>query len=124
MRRERAVRPDQASLSGRVAVVTGASRRIGIGAAICRALAARGADVFFTHWQAFDRLMDWGADAEGPQTLLAELHALGVRAHEYQIDLSKPEAAVEVLDAAAATLGQPAILINNAAHSTRDDFAT
>ncbi len=35
-------------LSGRVAVVTGAGRRRGIGAAICRALAEKGADVFFT----------------------------------------------------------------------------
>ncbi len=42
-------------LRSRIAVVTGASRRQGIGAAICRALAANGADVFFTHWRPFDR---------------------------------------------------------------------
>ncbi len=35
-------------LRGRVAVVTGVGRRAGIGAAICRELAMRGADVFFT----------------------------------------------------------------------------
>ncbi len=34
-------------LRGRVAVVTGAGRRRGIGAAICRALAEKGTDVPF-----------------------------------------------------------------------------
>ena len=34
-------------LRGRVAVVTGAGRRRGIGAAICRALAEKGTDIPF-----------------------------------------------------------------------------
>src|SRR5262245_54932591 len=99
------------SLAGLVAVVTGASRRGALGAAICRALAARGADVFFTHWRAYDRLMDWGADDDGPDALAAELRALGVRAEGYEVDLARPEAAVEVFDAATAQLGLPAILV-------------
>ena len=41
-------------LSGKLAIVTGASRRDGIGAATCRALGALGANIFFTHWRAFD----------------------------------------------------------------------
>ena len=60
-------------LHGRLAIVTGASRRIGIGAAICRALAANGADIFFTHWSAFDRMLLWGADENGPTELQNEL---------------------------------------------------
>jgi len=35
---------------GCIAMVTGAGRCCGIGAAICRSLAAEGADVFFTFW--------------------------------------------------------------------------
>jgi 3-oxoacyl-[acyl-carrier protein] reductase len=35
-------------LTGKVAIVTGASRRQGIGAAVCQALASHGADVLFT----------------------------------------------------------------------------
>jgi 3-oxoacyl-[acyl-carrier protein] reductase len=109
-------------LTGRVAVVTGASRRQGIGAAICRALAAHGADILFTHWQGYDREQPHGADEDGPAALAAELHGLGVRAVDLAIDLARPEAAARVLDVAAERLGPPAILVNNAAHSTTDGY--
>ncbi|MGZ6505378.1 MAG: hypothetical protein ACXVDG_10245, partial [Tumebacillaceae bacterium] len=42
-------------LTGRLAIVTGASREVGIGAAICRALAAEGADLFVTYWAPYDK---------------------------------------------------------------------
>lgn len=42
------------SLKNKIAIVTGASRSTGIGTAICRSLARLGADIFFTHWHAFD----------------------------------------------------------------------
>ena len=56
-------------LTGRIAIVTGASRRIGIGAAIARALAAAGADVCFTHYAPYDDEMTWGRDADGPAAI-------------------------------------------------------
>ena len=102
--------------------MTGASRRRGIGAAVCRALAAAGADVFFTHWTPFDRTQPVGAAPEAPDTLLAELRGLGVRAESMEIDLSLPESPERLLEAATERLGEPSILVNNAAHSTRDGF--
>lgn len=102
--------------NGPVAVVTGASRRRGIGAAICRALAAGGADVFFTHWGEYDAAMPWGTDDEGPEALRRELEEAGVRSRDLEVDLSAPDAPVLVLDAAAEELGPPSILVNNAAH--------
>jgi 3-oxoacyl-[acyl-carrier protein] reductase len=116
---ERAVRLD---LGGRVAVVTGASRRQGIGAAICRALASHGADVLFTHWRAYDGAQGNGLDADGPAALEVELLALGVRACGLEVDLSQPDAYLRVLDATAERLGAPSILVNNAAHSTNDGY--
>ncbi|GAC1465792.1 MAG: SDR family oxidoreductase [Chloroflexota bacterium] len=104
-------------MRGRGAIVTGASRRAGIGAAICRALASQGADIFFTHWQAFDRTQPHGADDDGPAALERELHTMGVQVGGLEIDLSLPEAPARVLDLAGATLGRPCILVNNAAHS-------
>jgi len=67
------------SLHGRTAIITGASRRQGIGAAICRVLAIQGAGIFFTHWTAYDRTAPWGADPDGPVALQNELRAMGIR---------------------------------------------
>jgi len=107
-------------LRGRIALVTGVSRRQGIGAAICHSLAQAGADIFFTYWQQYDQLMPWGADDEAPQKLQQELEALGVRAESLEVDLSQPEASREVIEAAEARLGSLSILVNNAAYSIVD----
>lgn len=111
-------------LTGRVAVVTGASRRQGIGAAVCRMLASHGADILLTHWQAYDQEQPYGADDDGPDALLRELRALGVRAEGLQIDLADPASPARVLDVAEAELGPPMILVNNAAHSVDADYRT
>lgn len=110
-------------LRGQVAIVTGASRRAGIGTAICRALANAGADILFTHWRSYDRTMEWGADEAWPEQLVQELRSMGVRAEELECDLSLPQAAMTVINAAEARLGTPSILVNNATYSTRDGFA-
>ncbi|WP_214851063.1 SDR family oxidoreductase [Exiguobacterium sp. s193] len=96
-----------------IALVTGASSGRDIGAAICRMLAARGIEIFFTAWQAEH---DWIPSFE------AELAAFGVRTRGFLIDLADPAAAATVHQTVVATLGQPSILINNAAHSTQTDY--
>ena len=111
-------------LAERVALVTGASRRDGIGAATCRALAADGADVVFTSWNAYDQAFPWEADEAGPAALLAELHGLGVRSAAVEIDLAAPQAARRLLDLATQRIGLPVILVNNAAHSTNGGYET
>jgi 3-oxoacyl-[acyl-carrier protein] reductase len=102
-------------LRGRVAVVTGAGRRRGIGAAICRAMAEKGADVFFTHWNDGER---------EPETLLQELRDAGVRAETVELDLCLPESPERLLDMVVQRLGPPSILVNNAAYSKRDGYET
>lgn len=111
-------------LTGRVAVVTGASRRQGIGAAICHMLASHGADILFTHWQSYDQEQPYGADPDGPEALQHELREMGVRAEALAVDLADPAAPGRVLDAAETRLGPPMILVNNAAHSVNDDVRT
>ncbi len=110
------------SLRGKVALVTGASRRRGIGTAICRALAGEGADVFFTHWVPFDRTQPVGGEPGFPAELQEELRGTGVRAESMEIDLSLPDSPERLLDEVAERLGRPSILVNNAAYSTRDGF--
>src|SRR5690606_40056640 len=69
-------------LSGRIAVVTGAGRRRGIGTAICRALADKGADIFFV-WHPHDRRMR--EEGDGPAELEAE------RSEEHTSELQSRE---------------------------------
>ncbi len=104
-----------------IAIVTGASRRQGIGAAICLALAERGHDIAFTHWQPYDRQMDY-ADDGGPASLAAELSALSVRVLPIELDLSDATAPVRLLDGVEASLGFPTAIVNNAAFSTNDGY--
>ena len=107
------------SAGGRaVAIVTGASKRGAIGAAICRALAGRGHDVLFTHWRAADEEMGWGVDPNGPVALAEELRALGGRVEHLSVDQSRPESAGEIVAACVERLGPPGVLVNNAACST------
>jgi len=109
-------------LSGRVAVVTGVGRSIGIGTAICRRLAVEGADIYFTYWTPYDAAMPWGAESDFPQHLKSELAATGVRVRNLELDLSVPAAPFQLLDAVEAELGTPTILVNNAAHSTMTPY--
>src|ERR687893_3338617 len=108
----------------RVAVVTGVGRRRGIGSAVCRALAARGADVVLSYWKAYDREMPWASDEGEPEALLGQLRATGVRAEGIEMDLSRSDSAQLLLDAVEEKLGRPSILVNTAAYSTRDGFET
>ena len=108
------------TLSGRVALVTGASRRIGIGAAIARELAHGGADVFTTYYRPYDASMPWGSTVTEATELLAELRTSGVRAVGAEIDLAQSDAAARVFDHAESMLGPVDILVNNATHSESD----
>lgn len=110
-------------LAGRVALVTGATRTIGIGAAICRRLAEAGADVAFTHYLSYDREMYQSPD-DGPGQLQAELEAKGSRVLAIDVDLSAPGVASPLLDQIDNELGPVDMLINNAAYSTHDAWDT
>src|SRR4029079_18381320 len=105
-----------------VAIVTGSSRRIGIGAAICRVLAESGHDIFFTHLQEYDRDVSVLADVDGPQALAEELSGLGAKVAEMHADLMDPATAAEIIAHCTEHLGAPSVLVNNAAYSTTQNW--
>jgi 3-oxoacyl-[acyl-carrier protein] reductase len=102
-----------------IAIVTGASRQHGIGAAICQCLAHMGIDIFFTYWSEHDQAL-YEHEEYGPHTLQTILRAIGVRAEHMEQDLTDPQAAHAILDAVETRLGPPSILVNNAAHDDTD----
>ena len=110
------------SLSGKIALVTGASRKIGIGAAICRLFAEAGADIFFTYYTPYDQEMAWGIHPEEPGQLLAEIKANNVRAAAVEADLSDPATPRALFDTAESLLGPVDILINNATYDVETDI--
>jgi 3-oxoacyl-[acyl-carrier protein] reductase len=90
------------NLEGKVALVTGASK--GIGAAIARELAARGAAV----------AVNYSGSKAGAEKVVAEIKAGGGKAIAIQADLSNTDAIVPFVQSVAKQLGPIDILVNNA----------
>jgi len=90
------------TLAGQVALVTGGSR--GIGAAICRTLAADGAAVAVNYRS---------SEAEA-KAVVADIEAAGGRAVAVGGDVADPVAAAELVERTAAELGDLHVLVNNA----------
>lgn len=109
-------------LSGRIAIITGASRTIGIGAAIAEKLAAAGADIFLTYFLPYDERMPWGSQPAEVEQTLAQLHTYGVRAFGMEANLAQPTAPAHIFDAVEGLLGKPSILVNNATNSEQGDI--
>ena len=89
-------------LSGKVALITGASR--GIGRAMALKLASLGADIAAVY----------AGSADKAAQLCDELMQLGVRAKAFQCDVADFNAAKETVDAVKQEFGKIDILINNA----------
>jgi 3-oxoacyl-[acyl-carrier protein] reductase len=106
--------------SHRIAIVTGASRRRGIGAAVCQSLAQADVDIFFTHWSPYDRLMPWGAEEDEPDYLQKQVQALGVSCEHLMVDLGTIDAPQRIMQTVEAQLGPASILVNNATHDDTD----
>jgi 3-oxoacyl-[acyl-carrier protein] reductase len=104
----------------RIALVTGASRKIGIGAAIARELAGAEIDVFITYFRPYDHESGLAGEPEEPQMLLNDLRRTGCDAGGLEIDLSKPNAPQQLFDHVETNFGPVSILVNNATYSIRD----
>ena len=89
-------------LTGKVAVVTGASS--GIGAGIAKALGAEGAAV----------IVNYATNKDGGDAVVASIGAAGGMASAVQADMGKPADVVRLFDTAKADYGTVDVLVNNA----------
>jgi 3-oxoacyl-[acyl-carrier protein] reductase len=103
-------------------LVTGASRRAGIGHAVCRRLAAYGASVFVHHFSPHDADQPYGADTL--TAVLAEVtSALAdptASVRDLSVDLADPDGPARLVDAAVSAFGRLDILVCNQALSGSD----
>lgn len=90
------------NLQGKVALVTGASK--GIGAAIARELAERGAAV----------AVNYSGSKDAADKVVAEIKAKGGKAIAIQANLSDPNSVGPLVEKTARELGPISILVNNA----------
>ena len=89
-------------LTGKVAVVTGASK--GIGAAIAQELAQDGAAT----------IVNYASSPRQAEELVAHIKSAGGQAKAVRADVSKPAEARQLVDAAVSEFGRIDILVNNA----------
>src|SRR5690606_31996057 len=71
-------------------------------------------DVFFTDWHSQE---NWAVNFQNEI-----VRDYGVRCSYIEVDLSLSNAPIDILNKVTNSLGTPNILVNNAAHSTRDGF--
>ncbi|MEV6495328.1 SDR family oxidoreductase [Actinoplanes sp. NPDC051633] len=105
-------------MSDRVVIVTGASRRIAIGAAIARRLVADGYAVLLHSWAPHDAGQSWGADPGGPEALVDELRRAGGRVEHVSADLADPDAPAALVDTARDAFGHVDALVANHARGS------
>ncbi len=91
-----------AKLSGKVAIVTGASK--GIGAAIAEELGKDGASV----------IVNYSSSPKQAEEIVKKIKDAGGRAKAVRADVSKPDEAKQLINAAVSEFGGLDILVNNA----------
>ena len=94
-----------------IALVTGASRTIGIGAAIAVSLAESGWDVATTFWRPYDATMPWGSRSSEAGAVLELVQGFSPRAVSLEADLSDPAVPGRIFDFVEQGLGPVSALV-------------
>lgn len=125
-------------LNDKVALITGGNNPFGIGAAIARAFASRGAHVFIHYFRQVTNLPDEDKNVDYSQDpglafffkqqgktadeVVASIRESGGNAESWEGDLREPENVNRLFEQAEKAFGHADILVNNAAEYIADTF--
>ena len=110
-------------LANRVALITCASRRNGIGFAVARRLGHLGARLFLHSWPAYDQHQYDCSPMESSE-VVSQLRSEGMTIEMVEADFLDPAAPRNIVEAALSAFGHIDILDANHAHSTLDTLET
>jgi 3-oxoacyl-[acyl-carrier protein] reductase len=114
-------------MSKKIAIITGASRLEGIGAAVASGLAEEGFAIFLTAWTPYDNDQERTETKDSKrevQILKEQIQTEGVQCEFMELDLMEEGAVVKLLDTVEDLLGAPSVLINNATYSVETTVET
>lgn len=115
-------------LQGKTAIVTGANRKIGIGAAVAKALAKQGAKVFISYFRLEEddfkhqEPLYKKGQASTADKVVQEIRDSGGIVEACEADLSVIKNIPELFNQAEKLLGPVEVLVNNAAYCNPDTF--
>ena len=105
-----------------IAMITGVSRKIGIGAAIARTLASQGWDIAFTYWEPYDESMPWGRNESDVSDIAKEIKAVNAREYHVEANLENTDTPKKVFNSVEEHLGPVTALILNHCYSVDSDI--
>jgi 3-oxoacyl-[acyl-carrier protein] reductase len=109
---------------GRIVVVTGVSRRAGIGFATAQRLLRDGAKILLHSFSPHDAEQPWGADPGGMDALLDGLGGASGHLQHIEADLGDPDTPQRVIEKAIDAFGAVDALVVNHAHGSDQSLET
>jgi len=106
------------TLKGRVALITGVSRKNGIGFGIAKRLASMGGHLFLHAFGRYDREFPSIGEVPPPEELVKALAEYGTKIKHMEADFSDPHSPHEVMKTAVERFGSVDILVINHTHDT------
>jgi 3-oxoacyl-[acyl-carrier protein] reductase len=105
-----------------IALITGVSRNIGIGAAICKKLAESGWDIGITYWRPYDKSMEWGSNPNDLDSIISIIRQFGARVVSIEADLANIKSTTKIFDTIEHEIGPVTALIINHGHCIESDI--
>lgn len=105
-----------------VALITGVSRKKGIGYSIAKKMAKAGWDLAITYWKKYDEEMPWGSIDGEIESIVNELKSYGINVFPYEADLSDEQTPADIFRKTKNDLGSISALIMSHCYSVDSDI--